>query len=85
LEVAVKTFNSYQEYDRSPSVPSSLTDKLEWMTTKEVAVYLSVSEAQVRNWASNGTIVYHKLGRLNRYLKSEIDALLLTNKRGGIL
>lgn len=56
--------------------------KTEWMTTEQVAQYLILSVASVRNMASNGQLPYRKLGRRNRYLRSEIQNLLLRNERG---
>lgn len=49
-------------------------DQKKWMTTKQVADYLSLSPSQVYNLASDGYLPYYKLGkRMNRYLKDEID------------
>lgn len=73
-----------QAYDIGTNDSSSLKDQIDWMTTKEVAEYLSVSVGQIRNWTSNGKVSYYKIGRHNRYLRSEVDALLFSNKRGGI-
>lgn len=56
--------------------------KTEWMTTEQVAQYLVLSTASVRNMASNGQLPHYKLGRRNRYLRSEIENLLLHNGRG---
>lgn len=53
-----------------------------WLNTKEAANYLRLSVAELRNKSSNGKIPYYKLGRSNRYCKSELEALLLKNKRG---
>lgn len=63
------------------TAPSSLTGEY-WLNTEEAANYLRLSVAELRNKTSNGKIPFYKLGRSNRYLKSELDALLLKNKRG---
>ncbi|AGH96631.1 helix-turn-helix domain-containing protein [Pseudobdellovibrio exovorus] len=60
--------------------PSSLTD--EWLDSYEAAQFLKVSVAMLRNMASNGQIPFYKLGRRNRYKRTELNALLLKNKRG---
>lgn len=60
---------------------SSLTD--EWLNSLEAATLLKVSVAMLRNMASSGQIPFYKLGRRNRYKRSELEALLHKNKRGG--
>ena len=56
--------------------------KSDWMTTEQVAEYLCLSPGNVRNMTSNGQLPHYKLGRRNRYLRSEIQGLLLRNRRG---
>lgn len=51
-----------------------------WFNSREAAVYLSISEAQLRNLVSLGKVPYYKLGRSNRYLRDELDNLLLSNR-----
>ncbi len=60
---------------------SSLT-KEEWMTTQEAADYLRVSPASLLNMVSNGKVPYYKFQRRNRYLKSDLLRLLLSERRG---
>ena len=55
----------------------------EWMTTNEAADYLRISSKCLLNLSSNGKIRFYKLGRRNRYLRSELQKLLLANPRGG--
>ena len=55
----------------------------EWLNTVEAAEYLRTSPAALRNMTSNGAIPYHKLGRRNRYKRSDLRSLLLQNRRGG--
>ena len=43
------------------------------MTVREVATYLRVSSATVYKWAKEEKIPYHRLGRLWRFKKDEID------------
>lgn len=54
----------------------------DWLTTGEAAAYLKVAIGTLKNWTSNGKIPFHKLNRLNRYSKRELDELLLGQKRG---
>lgn len=60
-------------------------DQKKWMTTKQVADYLSLSPSQVYNLASDGYLPYYKLGkRMSRYLREEIDDFLLSKKTGSL-
>ena len=61
---------------------SSLTN--EWLDTNQAAAYLKVSVGALRNMTSNGQISYYKLGNRNRYRMSELQSLLLSQKRGAI-
>ena len=53
-----------------------------WLTTKEAAYYLRISVKFLLNLTSNGRVPYYKLGRSNRYLRSELKSLLLTQSKG---
>ena len=55
----------------------------EWMTSKEAANLLKIGVQSLMNMASNGQIPYFKLGRRNRYRRSDLVKLLLANARGG--
>lgn len=63
---------------------SLTTEKAEWLTSKQAAHYLQVSEGTLRNMVSNGMIPYTKLGRSNRYSLNELRQLLLSKKRGAL-
>ena len=63
------------------SKSSSLTTE-KMMTSEEAAEFLGISIQSLLNRVSAGSIPYYKLGRLNRYKKSELAQLLLSNKRG---
>lgn len=54
----------------------------EWLTTAEAASYLRVGSKRLLNLCSNGRIPHYKLGRSNRFLKSELRELLLSQRRG---
>jgi excisionase family DNA binding protein len=53
-----------------------LFDNLTWMTTREAAFYLRVSEAQVRNMVWRGQLKSYHLHNKLRFLKSDLDQLL---------
>lgn len=62
---------------------SSLTSQpIEWLTTNEVSAVYKLPKKSVLNMCSNGTLPVYKLGKRNRFRRSEIDAILLQNKRG---
>ena len=56
----------------------------EWLTTKEAAKYLKIRQDCLLRLVSNGKVPYYKLGRSNRYLKSELRKLVLGQPRGGL-
>ncbi len=57
----------------------SKNDKAEaWLSTEQAAEYLGISVGSLRNRVACGEIPRRKLGRLNRYLRSELDALLVS-------
>ncbi len=51
-----------------------------WLTTDEASNYLRVSPEVLRNLVSQGKIPYYKLGRSNRYLKSELELIIFSNR-----
>lgn len=53
------------------------------MTSKEAAEYLRISVSELMNMCSNGMLRYYKLGRRNRYLRRDLKAQILQNRRGG--
>ncbi len=54
----------------------------EWLNSKQAAQYLKVSVAQLHNLTSAGQIPHYKMGRANRYQKSELREFLLKFPRG---
>ena len=47
----------------------------EWMTTKQVAQHLQVSESTVYRWVSEGKLRAYHIGRTRRFRKEDVDAL----------
>jgi excisionase family DNA binding protein len=65
------------------ALPFSSSLKTEtWLDSREAALYLRLSLGALRNMTSNGQVPYYKLGARNRYLKSDLQRLLLQNRRG---
>jgi excisionase family DNA binding protein len=50
-------------------------------TAQEVAAYLQVAEGTVNQWVKLGKIPVVKVGALNRFRRSEIDAWLARNAK----
>jgi len=51
-------------------------ENLIWLTTKEAAEYLRISVGSLKNLIYRRKIIPRKLGRLNRFKKSDLDRLL---------
>ena len=77
--------SSFQEQggDDNQNLDSCSLKTEEFMTTKEASEFLKISEASLLNLSSNGRVPYFKFMRRNRYLKSDLLKLLLSNRRGG--
>lgn len=50
-----------------------------WISLTEIAVYVGVSKDTIRNWIKNSGMPAHKVGRLWKFKKSEVD-LWIANK-----
>lgn len=74
----------YQTVPDTMNVDLSSSLKTEWLTSKQAAEYLNISEKSLRNMTSSGKIPYYKLLRRNRYSLPELREFLLRNRRGGL-
>lgn len=71
------------DYDIDESKGSlKIEDEIEWLTTNEAAAYMRLSVGSFRNMVSDGHIPHFKLGRRNRYKRSELRNLLSSEARG---
>jgi len=61
-------FENYIATDRAIQL-----NHLKWMTTVEAAQYLRVSVGSIKNLVYRGKLSPKKLGRLNRFLKDDLD------------
>jgi hypothetical protein len=84
-------FNDYdilqrlrEDYDNAIDYDSLFENEIEvkWLNSDEAAAYLKISVKTLHNLNSCGKIPYYKLVNRNRYLESELRALLLSDKRG---
>ena len=59
----------------------SIEDNDKWINLEEAADYLSVNKDTIRNWIrkDNG-IPAHKIGKLWKFKKSELDAWVKSGK-----
>jgi len=48
----------------------------DWLTVDDVASYLKVSKRTVYRWTDEGRLKKYKVGRFNRYKKSEVDQVV---------
>jgi len=51
--------------------------EIRWLTTSEAAQYLRVSADSIKTMVYRGKIRVHKLGRRNRFLREELDRLIV--------
>lgn len=71
------------DYDIEDSNSSLKTEEdNEWLTTDEAAAYMRLSVGSFRNMVSDGHVPHFKLGRRNRYKRSELRNLLSSEARG---
>lgn len=61
---------------RIASELSTSLGEVKWLTTSEAAHYLRVSVGSIKNMVYRGQLRPRKLGRLNRFLKDELDRLI---------
>lgn len=56
-----------------------------WIGIEEAAIYLSVNKDTIRNWIKKGTgIPAHKIGKLWKFKKSELDQWVKSGKSANI-
>ena len=51
-----------------------------WIGIEEVATYLGVTKDTVRNWIKKTDIPAHKIGKLWKFKRSELDAWVKSGK-----
>ncbi len=65
-------------FEAEKSIPT--TDS--WFDSDQASRYLMIDKKTLLNEVSKGRIPFYKFGRRNRYLKSELDQMILVNARG---
>lgn len=51
-----------------------------WIGTEEAATYLGVTKDTVRNWIKKTDIPAHKIGKLWKFKRSELDTWIKSGK-----
>ena len=51
-----------------------------WIGLAEVAEYIGVSKDTIRNWIKNSGMPAHKVGRLWKFKKAEVDLWIVERK-----
>lgn len=60
---------------------SEVINSDDWLTTEEAAHHLKVSKSSLLNMCSNRQVPFYKFGRRNRFLKSELNELILAKRK----
>lgn len=60
------------------AIPLRLSSKT-WLTVREAAIYLSVTEQAIYSLLHKGVLTKHKIGTSVRIRREEIDAILFSN------
>lgn len=63
-------------------ISSNNDSQNEWMNTTEAAAFLKVTVRALWRLTGSGSVPFYKLNRNNRYLKSDLERLLLSTRRG---
>lgn len=70
----VRGFKIKMKSNKTKKSPTIMNE--EWLTTEEAAAYLKVSKGTLLNMVWAKKIIPFKLGRRNRYLKSDLRLLI---------
>jgi excisionase family DNA binding protein len=68
------------ETDRGTVEPPAENDS-EWLSVKEAASYLGISEPTLFRWMKEGVVSFYKVGRATRFKRASLDTLV--EKRTG--
>lgn len=56
-------------------------DTEKWLSLVEIAEYVGVSKDTIRNWIKNRGLPAHKVGRLWKFKKTEVDCWISNNQQ----
>lgn len=72
----IKLVSAYDENENFKSQAAFFDMKLEWLTSREAALFLRVSVGQLRNMVWRRQVKFYKLGRKLRFSRRDIEKLL---------
>jgi hypothetical protein len=61
----------------SPSELSNALDSSPWLDRQGVADHFGITPATVDNWSNAGILTKHRIGRVVRFHRNEVDAALM--------
>lgn len=68
--------------DTSPILAQSRNDEDRWLSVDEIAAHLGIKRETVYPWINNKSMPAHKVGRLWKFKKDEVDNWVRTGKAG---
>lgn len=72
----IKLVSVCDENEKFKSQAAFIDMKLEWLTSREAALFLRVSVGQLRNMVWRRQVKFYKLGRKLRFSRRDIEKLL---------
>ena len=80
-QVSFKHSENLVKLERTLNPQNAIFLDKKWLNTPHAAQYLGLSIKALRNKTSNGQVPHYKFGSLNRYLKQDLDDLMVLRKR----
>ncbi len=68
--------------DTSPAPTQSQSDDDRWLSVDEIASHLGIKRETVYPWITNKNMPAHKVGRLWKFKKDEVDNWVRTGEAG---
>ncbi len=79
-ESAIRSNPVSQLFEKKIAREHALLEKPRWFTTSEAAQYLRVSVNSIKTMVYRGKIQVYKLGRRNRFLRDDLERLIVLPK-----
>jgi len=61
---------------------SNMNDQNRWLSVEEIAVHLGIKQDTVYKWVAKKQMPAHRVGRLLKFDKAEIDAWVKSGEAG---
>lgn len=72
----IKLVSACEGKEKINSQAAFIDNRLEWLTSREAALFLRVSVGQLRNMVWRRQVKFYKLGRKLRFSRHDIEKLL---------